>query len=66
MGNGTLLNKADFEHGSGKIWLDDVICTGYEWSITQCYHRFWGLANCGHSEDVGVVCGVLGMYGIFK
>ena len=48
--------------GSGRIWLDEVQCTGTEASIADCRHRGWGVVhswfrhNCGHSEDVSVSC----------
>ena len=43
--------------GNGPIWLDDVECSGDETSIELCSHRTYGENNCGHSEDVGVICG---------
>ncbi|XP_049417211.1 immunoglobulin superfamily member 1-like isoform X3 [Epinephelus fuscoguttatus] len=47
---------AHFGEGTGKIWLDDVGCSGSERSLTQCQHRGFGTHNCGHGEDAGVVC----------
>ncbi|XP_036396896.1 macrophage receptor MARCO [Megalops cyprinoides] len=42
--------------GSGRIWLDDLGCTGSETSIFNCRHNGMGINNCGHNEDVGVQC----------
>lgn len=47
---------ASYGAGTGKIWLDNVNCTGSETSITQCRSNGWGAHNCGHNEDVGIVC----------
>ncbi|XP_048254482.1 uncharacterized protein LOC124148917 isoform X3 [Haliotis rufescens] len=45
-----------FGFGGGKILLDDVSCSGTESSLASCSHRPWGVNNCGHSEDVGIIC----------
>ncbi|XP_060941227.1 deleted in malignant brain tumors 1 protein [Limanda limanda] len=48
--------SARFGQGSGPIWLDNVICSGREPSITDCRHPGLGVHNCGHNEDASVVC----------
>ncbi|NWH52954.1 MARCO protein, partial [Fregata magnificens] len=42
--------------GTGKIWLDDVSCSGRELSIFDCAKPDWGVNNCSHNEDAGVEC----------
>ena len=42
--------------GFGDILLDDVECVGTESAIADCPHAGWGVSNCAHSEDVGVIC----------
>ncbi|XP_052232925.1 adhesion G protein-coupled receptor B3-like isoform X18 [Dreissena polymorpha] len=56
MHNGDILLTDEFRKGAGKIWLDDVKCSGVELTIVNCTHTQWGYSNCGHHEDVGVIC----------
>ena len=45
-----------YGQGSGQIWLDNVNCVGTEITITNCSHQGWGIHNCFHALDAGVVC----------
>ncbi|NXW37375.1 DMBT1 protein, partial [Phaetusa simplex] len=47
---------ARFGWGAGPIWLDDVSCTGEETDFFECQAKTWGIHNCHHGEDAGVVC----------
>ena len=53
-------SSSDFQYdaigGVGQIWMDDLHCTGSESSLIDCSFNGWGSHNCGHHEDVGLIC----------
>lgn len=51
--------QAHFGKGSGRVWLDEVRCTGNELTLEQCPKSTWGEHNCLHAEDAGVSCNPL-------
>ncbi|NWR81860.1 C163A protein, partial [Centropus unirufus] len=42
--------------GTGKIWLDEVKCTGEERNLSECRAQPRGIHNCHHMEDASVEC----------
>ena len=49
--------NAFYGRGRGKkIWLDNLNCTGTEWTIGNCSHGGWNVHDCHHNDDAGVKC----------
>uniref|UniRef100_A0A8C2BNP1 Soluble scavenger receptor cysteine-rich domain-containing protein SSC5D n=1 Tax=Cyprinus carpio TaxID=7962 RepID=A0A8C2BNP1_CYPCA len=49
-------SAASFGQGSGTIWMDDVLCAGNEFTLKSCSLNGWGIHNCTHQHDAGVIC----------
>ena len=55
----TALPESQVSDGSGKIWLDNVDCTGSEQNLSSCFHTEWGINDCTHDVS-GVECSSTG------
>ena len=45
-----------FAGGSGRIWLDDLQCSGNESRLVDCADSTSGDNTCTHMQDAGVRC----------
>ena len=50
------LYQASFGEGTGRIWLDNVQCTGSERALINCTAESNGVNSCTHAQDAGVRC----------
>ncbi|NWH51408.1 DMBT1 protein, partial [Fregata magnificens] len=51
-----------FGRGNGIIWMDETNCRGMESTLSACQARPWGINNCYHGEDAGVVCSAVSSF----
>lgn len=52
----SVTESSRFGSGEDDIHLDDVKCHGTESYLWDCPHSGWSKHNCGHHEDIGVIC----------
>ena len=41
---------------AGPIWIDNLDCTRSHDTLSECEHNGWGVNNCDHTDDIGVIC----------
>ncbi|XP_071486232.1 scavenger receptor cysteine-rich type 1 protein M130-like [Diadema antillarum] len=54
------LGASVYGEGTGRIWLDNTVCTGTEESLYRCRKSPIGVNTCDHGQDAGVVCDLKG------
>lgn len=47
---------SQFGQGSSFVWMSKTKCLGTEDALVNCQAMRWGVSNCSHSRDAGVVC----------
>ena len=52
----SVISNAAFGPGNGPVLLDNVWCTGLEYTLFDCPHGGLDTQSCPHSRDAGVVC----------
>ncbi|KAJ3598780.1 hypothetical protein NHX12_032744 [Muraenolepis orangiensis] len=50
------VNGGVYGAGQGQIFMDDLNCQGTETDLSRCSFPGWGISDCKHAEDAGVVC----------
>ena len=48
--------NAYFGAGSGPILIDQLNCNGSESNLGLCDKKPWGVSDCSHREDAGLMC----------
>ena len=66
LGFGGFISQFNANGGTDIILLDDVVCTGSESTLMACSNSGWGNHNCGHSQDVGIICSPLAFQIIYS
>ena len=61
LGFGSSGKLANFNSGTGNVFLENVLCSVNDTVLASCGHYGVGITViCGHSKDVGIKC-----YGMF-
>ncbi|XP_059366923.1 soluble scavenger receptor cysteine-rich domain-containing protein SSC5D-like [Carassius carassius] len=50
------LGGAHFGPRLGPVWTHRMLCTGSESTLKNCGAVEWGIYDCNHNKDAGVIC----------
>ncbi len=50
------MSTSVFGPGTGRIWLERVMCTGNERELLNCTTNTNGGDSCTHAQDAAVMC----------
>jgi len=55
--DGVVIDTTEDQRGTGKIWMDQVVCSGEEASLLDCEALWSNKDNdCAHKEDLSIRC----------
>lgn len=47
---------AEYDQGSGTIWLDDIPASDLNQKLKSVGHNTWGSNSCNYGDDVSINC----------
>ena len=51
-----MYKNSEYGEGEGPIVISNVVCEGWERSLTDCEHYNYGSFYCSHDQTIGIFC----------
>ena len=51
-----MYTNSEYGEGQGPIVISNVVCEGWERSLTDCEHYNYGSFYCSHDQTIGIFC----------